>query len=344
MHDDEPIPLSVIVTVVGGKDFLPRCLRHLEAQAKERLFEILVPYDTTIKDIVLLQQEFPRVTFVDCGAPETEAPAGSLAAAHELYDLRRAWGLRAARGSIVAMLEDYEIPAASWCAQLLAAHKLPHGVIGGAVEHRGKGLLNWAVYFLDFGRYQLPLSAGPTSYLTDVNVSYKRTALELVRDLWARRYHEVTVHWALARLGVTLWRQPDIVVSQDRGRLSFLRTIGERFAWGRLFGVLRVRELTPAKRWSYVVLSPIIPAVVIGRLFRKVFGGGRCRLQFLAALPFTVLLSFVWCLGEVAGYVTGRAAASPAGNRDQSLEVGAPVFAGQGVRDSAGGASLADRR
>jgi hypothetical protein len=329
---DESMLLSVIVTIVGGKEFLPRCLRQLEAQIQQKAIEILVPYDRSIADVALLAAEFPRVIFVDCGVLETEAPPGSPAAAHELYDIRRAWGLRTARGSLVALLEDYEIPAENWVARLLAAHQLPHGVIGGAVEHAGRGLLNWAVYFLDFGRYQLPLNEGPASYLTDVNISYKRAALELVRDLWARQYHEVTVHWALARQGVTLWQQPDIVVHQDRGRMSLGQTLAERFAWGRLFGVLRVRELTPVRRWGYVVLSPLIPAVVIGRLFRKVFGGRRCRLQFLAALPFIVLLSIVWCVGEVAGYVTGRACSSPAGPRKQQARM--PALAGQGVRDA----------
>lgn len=310
MDGGSEIALSVIVTVVGGTAFLPRCLRPLVAQAVGRSVEVIVPYDATVGDIDAVRAEFPQIAFLDLGAAETEAPAGSLAAAHELYDRRRACGLRVARGAVVALIEDYEVPAADWVEQVLTAHHLPHTVIGGAVEHAGHGLLNWAVYLLDFGRYQRPLTEGFAAYLTDVNVSYKRAALDATRDLWAERYHEVTVHWDLARQGHTLWRRPQMVVSQDRGRLALGPTLAERFVWGRLFGTLRAREQSLAGRLAYAALSPLIPAVLLARVARKVFAGRRHRATFMAALPVTALLAAVWSLGEATGYVTGRSASA----------------------------------
>ena len=189
----------------------------------------------------------------------------------------------------------------------MEAHKLPYDIIGGAVEHTGRGIVNWAVYFLDFGRYQLPLSEGPAGYLTDVNVSYKRAALESVKAVWEQEYNEVAVHWALIKKGAILWRRPQIVVHQDRGSLSFIRQLRERFAWGNLFAAVRVREMTLPRRLLYIVLSPAIPIVLTARMAKKVFVTGRNRWRFVLSLPVFLSLGSVWCIGELFAYLSGRA-------------------------------------
>ncbi len=303
---DQECLLSVIVTMVGGPVHLRRCLSRLLPQVRSRPIEVIVPFDATAGDMAALIREYPQVEFLDRGSFVTRAAPGTQAAAHELYDRRTAWGLSAARGQVVALLQDFGAPADDWCAQLLAAHRLPHGVIGGAVEHEGQGALNWAVYFLDFGRFQPPLREGPAPYLTDVNVSYKRTVLESVRELWHERYKEVTVNWALARRQVVLWQRPQVVVFQDRGKLSFRRLVSERFSWGRLFGSIRTREMPLWRRLVYVVLSPLIPVVLLARMTRKVLMTRRHVGAFVRALPALVALTAIWCAGEFLGYLTGR--------------------------------------
>ena len=240
------------------------------------------------------------------GVVKTDVRPGTQEAAHEMFDRRTAAGLNKAQGEVLALLQDYGAPDPDWCDQVLAAHRLPYAIIGGAVEHEGEGVLNWAVYFLDFGRYQLPLHEGLTDYLTDVNVSYKREALESVRNLWSERYKEVTVNWALARQGMTLWQRPQIVVRQDRGALSFGPLISERFSWGRLFGCIRTREISPVARLLYIALSPGIPLILLARIARKVFSARRNRARFVMSLPHLAAVTAFWCLGEFVGYVTGR--------------------------------------
>lgn len=302
--------LSVVVTVVGGVPFLRRCLTRLALQAAGRAVEVIVPFDSTSPEIGACRAEFPGVRFVDAGVIATDCKPGTEAAAHEIYDRRTATGLAAAYGEVLALLQDYGAPEPDWCDQLLAAHRLPHGVIGGAVEHEGGGPLNWAVYFQDFGRFQPPLPEGPSPYLTDVNVSYKRAVLDGVRSMWEGRYKEVTVNWALARQGVTLWQRPQVVVRQDRGRLSLRRLVVERYCWGRLFGSIRIRELNTPTRVAYVLLSPAIPLVLLVRMGRKAFAARRQRMAFLRCLPHTAFLTSVWCVGEFVGYLTGREAAA----------------------------------
>lgn len=292
--------------VVGGGPALLRCLSRLVPQAQLPTVEVIVPYDSTVNTIGALGPRFPQVRFVDMGVVRTRSRPAALGVAHELYDRRTARGLTEARGDIVALLEDYGAPDTDWCHQVLAAHRLPYGVIGGAVEHEGRGAFNWAVYFLDFGRYQLPLEEQPSEYLTDVNVTYKRACLEPIRHLWSERYNEVTTHWALARQGVGLWLRPQLVVREDRGQLALRPLLRERLAWGRLFGATRVRELTPGARLIYIATSPLLPLVLLGRISRRVMARRRNRMHLLLAFPHLILLTVAWCLGETVGYLTRR--------------------------------------
>ena len=306
MLEQDAIALSVIIRVVGGGSALRRCLEHLVGQTAGQSVEIIVPYDSIAQGVAGLIPAFPQVTFVDMGVIQTNGRPVTAGEAHLLFDRRTAQGLAVAQGEILALLEDYGAPAADWCAQIIEAHRLPYGVIGGAVEQEASGILNWVVYFLDFGRYALPLSEGSAAYLTDVNVSYKRPVLTAVKSLWAEKYNEVTVHWELARQGVVLWQRPQIAVLQNRGRLRFLSLVQERFSWGRLFAVRRVREISLPARLAYSVGSPLIPFVLLGRIAQKVWGSGRHRIQFLRSLPAMVALALVWGTGEFAGYVTAR--------------------------------------
>ena len=297
------VQLSIIVRVVGGGEFLKRCLDHLLLQNQDGSIEIIVPIDSSVSNSDRIQGLFPQVSFIDTGEVKG-VDLHNPGVAHELYDYRTAAGLHAARGSILALIEDYGYPDDNWCTQIITAHLLPYGIIGGAVEQAASRLLNWAIYFLDFGRYQPPLKEGPTNYLTDVNISYKRYVLEAVRNLWVNSYNEVTVNWGLAHRGEVLWLRPQVRVKQDRGQLSFPKVVKERFYFGRLFASKRVREISSRSRLFYILISPMLPFVLIGRLINKVFSGGQNRGVFLLSLPYMFIISVVWGVGELAGYLT----------------------------------------
>ena len=305
MPEENGLLLSIIIRIVGGSYFLRRCLVRLTRDVQDCPMEVIVPFDSSVDGIAELEREFPQVLFVNMGDVGSVEPGASIAP-HSLLDLRTTVGLSKAKGEILALLEDYGVPDADWCLQLLQAHQLyPHGVIGGAVEHAGKGLLNWAVYLLDFGRYQLPLREGPSNYLTDVNVSYKRSALESVCESWSERYNEVQVHGALTAKGAVLWQRPQVVVREDRGDLSFREILAERFAWGRVFVYMRTQQISFVRRLVYILAAPLIPFVVISRIVFKVTSSRRHFKWLLCSFPLIVVFSIFWCLGELAGYLTG---------------------------------------
>jgi hypothetical protein len=300
--------LTVVVTVVDGGRALDRCLGALLAQDDAPDMEILIPFDDTRPDVPTIVDGLARgrddVRPLDLGRLPTRHDPSSPAGQHELIDRRRAKGLAAARGEIVAIVEDRGVPRRDWASAIVRHHgNLPNLVIGGAVENGRDATLNWAVYLCDFGRYQLPFAQGPRPMVSDVNVAYKRRALELTREIWRERFHEPWVHRALERRGEILLASPDIVVDQVRDDLGLGELVRERMAWGRLFGALRASGATPARRLLRVAASPLVPAVMFARILRDRLGKPPGPGRFLAIAPATVLLLAAWAAGEAAGAI-----------------------------------------
>ena len=305
IQDRAEFKLSIIVRIVAGENFLIRLLENLLPQIEGRSVEVIVPYDVSISGVGELEARYSGVSFVDLGKIGTDAQPDTFTAQHELIDRCTSNGLAIAQGEILCILEDSAVPDPDWCEQVLEAHRLPYGVIGGSIEHAGEGALNWAVYFQDFGRYMIPLQEGQVRYISDVNISYKREALMNAGQLWRDRYNEITVNLGLAKKGVVLWLRPQMVVRQDRGVLNFKDLLGERYTWGRIFAVSRLKEMKPLTRLLYITFSPAIPLVVLGRIVWKVLRSRRNRMKLMCSLPYLIMLTVVWALGELVGYVTG---------------------------------------
>jgi len=294
--------LSVIVTIVSGRESLRRCLEALVPQIEAAHVEILVPYDSWSVGVAELNSEFPDVRFHRI--PE-DAPASAPGIVHRLYDRRRAVGLALARGHIVALTEDHTIPASDWCERILEAHQRPFDAIGGAIENRVDRPLNWAWYYCDFGRYGRPLPETDVRYASDVNVSYKREALDRVRDVWRDTYQETTVHWTLQERGGTIALDPRPVVYQHRPPMSFARALAERVQWARVFAETRVARVGSGKRLLYAFLTPLLPALLSVRALSHMLRQRRNARQVLKAMPLVLGFVVCWSLGELIGYLTG---------------------------------------
>ena len=284
-----------------------RCLTALARQEQAPRLEIIVPYDESVEGMAPIVARFPTFHFLPIGQVDTLRPRSGPAGQHELFDRRRSAGLGRARGDIIAIVEDRGVPRSDWAGTLVAMHEqLPHAVIGGGVDNGRDQVLNWAVFFCDFGRYQLPFEPGPREYVTDVNIGYKRRALEQTRDLWKERYHETTVHWALIRSGETLFLSDRFAVDQMRDDLSLGRLVAERVGWGRLFAYTRAREIGGGKRLALAAMAPVLPVLLFYRLARHQISRKRTLGKFVMASPVVLLLLATWSLGEMIGYLTGK--------------------------------------
>jgi hypothetical protein len=300
--------LSVVVALVSGKvEHLEACFKALEAQKDPPPMEILVPYDKAVADVATLESAFPKARFILAEDLDTREARRS-GASREHHDTLRTVGIRNATGRIIALTEDHAKVSETWCEGIVTAldsHPTA-AAIGGAVECDSDRLLNWAVYYCDFGRYQNPLPKGPAKNVSDSNVGYRRDALESIRNVWEPDYHETVVHAALVERGHEMWLTPTIVVWQARGELRLKEALRERYVWGRSFAGTRVSGFSVAKRLAYSGFSAFLPFLMTHRLARGAFIRGDHNGTFLKALPLIFLLTTVWAAGEFAGYFTGR--------------------------------------
>lgn len=300
------IELSIVVAVIeGGNAAMTSCLKALEPAVAKHALEVLVPYDSRLDSVNELQSRFSWAQFIDARKAVVAEEHGDSSREH--HDLLRAVGINRATGPIVALLEDHGIPSETWCEALLEAHGRSGSVaIGGAVENGVDRLLNWAVYYCDFGRYQNPVPSGPVEFLSDSNVSYKRDALWSVKHLWSDAFHETSVNWQLRRAGFGLELDPQMVVYQTRRELRVLPALRERVVWGRSFAGTRATEISNGHRAVFAALSFLLPAILVFRIVMQGLKKRRHLGKLLASLPIVFMLQIFWAVGEFIGYVTRR--------------------------------------
>lgn len=306
---DNP-PLSVVVAIVsdttGSLDttHLDACLQALGRQPSASLFEIVVPYHPSLRGIQALKMRYPQVIFLEVTDLKTyTGRSGS----REHHDELRARGLAAARGEVVALIEDHGIVAPDWSTKLLEAHAGTAASVGGAIENGVDRPLNWAVYFCDFLRYQNPLVAGETWLVSDANVAYKRTALESIRPIWREIFHESSVTAALRARGQQIALAPDAILHQHRQGLRLGSALKERNVWGRSYAATRAGLAPLSKRIFWASFAPALPALMMARMSLMAWEKRRTFGAFLTALPLTCALVLSWSCGEWVGYMTGRA-------------------------------------
>ena len=123
MVETQAPELSVVVAIIDGGDCLRDFLRAALAFADAPAHEIIVPYDQTCPEVPAMQAEFPAVRFLDMGHVATGHPVTTEAGRHELYDRRKSFGLKAARGRYLAILEDRGHPRADWARAVVDLHK-----------------------------------------------------------------------------------------------------------------------------------------------------------------------------------------------------------------------------
>src|SRR5271165_3633738 len=300
--------LTVVVTVVSDTSeqsdtlHLDGCLEALRKQVNPPPMEVLVTCDARLPGIKELKQRFPEVSFIAVEKLQTARSGAS----REHHDELRGIGIRKARAPLVALIEDVGRPDPNWAAALVREHSQAYAAVGGAMENGIDRPLNWALYFGDFGRYQNPVPRGPSPYVSDANVCYKREDLERVADAWPDSYNEARVHGALASRGEVLALSPDVIVFQHRLNLRLMPVLVERYVWGRSFAAVRVEGAPATRRAVYAVLCPVLPFVLFLRQLGNVMRTKRNRGAFFKALPVTFLLDVGWSCGEFVGYVTGH--------------------------------------
>jgi len=306
-NSQEPILSTIIAMVSDTSDgrydlaLLERCLQALSQQVDPPPMELLVPYPAKIQGIERLVSQYPLVKFIAVGDLKSYTSRGG---SREHHDELRARGLLAAKGQILALVEDHSYPDTYWCKRMVEAHQNCFAAVGGAIENSVDRTLNWAVFFSDSGKYQNPLPAIESRIASEANVSYKRAALESIRSTWQSSFHETEVNGELRTLGEKLTLSPEAIIFQNRKNLSFSKTMKEHYIWGRSYAAIRSHVIRTKLRIIYAILSPLLPIILITRVTLTVINKNRLVDKFFLALPIIILLTISWSLGEFLGYVT----------------------------------------
>ena len=240
----------------------------------------------------MLQQQFPHVTHVPM-------PAGTT------VPHLRAEGIRRSTGEVVALAEDHCTFAPDWCAELRKAHQLPYAAIGGAVENAAAGrAIDWAVYFYDYGKFMLPLEAGPVTALSGNNVAYKRQILQQMEPAFREGLFEPFLHGELIRRGHSLYLAPSVVVYHDK-RYKARHAIAQAYHLARDYAARRVFSASVPKKCLFAAASLALPILLPARIVLRTLRKRRLILQLVRSFPYLLLLTGSWSAGEFCGYLAG---------------------------------------
>jgi glycosyltransferase involved in cell wall biosynthesis len=296
-RDDASKKLSVVVVASNDAVALEKTLASLTGAAKSPDTETIAVCNFDGAVLASLQQKFP---FIKTAVLPKDTSVAAL----------RTRGVQLANGEIIAFVEDYGFVDDRWLAEIKKAHDSGFSVVGGAIENKCPNrLLNWAVYFFDYGRYMPPLEAGLTATLSGMNVSYNRKALEKFAETYREGFHETFVHEQLKSSGYELYLAPSAIVYLSKD-YKLGATVQSFFALARSFATRRVVYKTRSKRALLALGSCLLPVLLPLRTVLCVLPKKKHLLSLVLCVPHLSVLMTGWAAGEFCGYLFGEAANS----------------------------------
>ena len=286
--------ISVVIPSTSGPDSLKDCLRALQTQTLNEQAEVIVIDCGGAGVADLVRCQFPRVKLLSLPNRKT------------IPELR-AIGMKESRGAIISIIEDHCIPDSHWYEHILRAHDTWYGAVGGAVEndpHIAR-LIDWAVFFCEYGRYMKPVPYGEVRDIAGINASYRREFLSSIADLLEEgRSWDPVLNARLREKGIKLYSDPAIVVYHKKEfGLGYFLT--QRFHYSRSFAGARIGKQPFWKRLMYAAFCFLLPPLLMARIAAWVLGKRRHVTKFVFATPLLALFVLVWAGGEWVGYLFG---------------------------------------
>ena len=292
-----PAEISVIVAAQNADATIEESLSSLEEQNDRGVAEIIVVDNSQNGTAELVGNRFPSARVIKVAEPK-------------LIPQLWAIGAQAARGRIIAFTTAHFVLDKRWIAETLHHHQSNYAAVGGTIENtESASPAQWAVYFCRYYRYMLPFTQHLVRQVPGDNASYKRWVLEEYPDLIEDGFWETNVNNQLFDDGHALLLTPTIRVDQlgSCGAWAFCK---QRLIHGRRFGRERRASASDIRRLLYVVSSPLIPLIILGKIFKEVFKKKRHRAALFISLPSLILFVLSWSAGESLGYLFGGSANS----------------------------------
>ena len=286
-------PVSVVIASIVGPPFVDACLASVREQSEKIGAEVIVVVCGPPESASRLARLFPWIRVVH--QPRRDS----------IPQLRRQ-GVEVARAPLVAIIEEHCAAAPGWLDSVLQAHASGNwAAVGGpVVDDSYNRLRDWVVYFCEYNGSLPPVNSGETYNLNGANIAYRKDVLSAHHDLLGAGYWEASLHPVLFREGAKFLSVPEMVV-HHRGPFNYIYYLKQRFWFSRAFAGHRSRNLSLPHRAAYLLAAPVIPALLLARMSRRVFEK-RCRLaKFAQTLPLIVPALTVYVAGEWVGYLAG---------------------------------------
>ena len=284
----------MVIASLNGRRYLEACLGSLARQTGGVEAEVIVAdcVGPSVTDFV--KTHYPKVRLIAFNSRKS------------VPDLRSA-GILVSRGDIVAITEDHCLAADDWFASLIQAHanQPDAAAIGGAVDNAAtERLIDWAVYICEYSNFASPVPNGVAHDLPGPNVSYKRAALDAMRDMLENGYWENYLHQRLESAGYQLWSDPSLKVLHKKN-FTLKDFLLERVHYGRWYAGVRNEFIGPRRRLYYLLFSPFLPPLILYRLYQRVRRRPDYYGMFIKCLPLICLFTVAWAAGEFVGYLSG---------------------------------------
>lgn len=216
-------------------------------------------------------------------------------------------GLTQTSSRLVAFSTAQMVPRSGWLDAMLAALDTTKaaGVGGPIAPGPCLSKTDRGLFLLRYASYLPPLTESPTFDPPGDNAIYRRDALKNLKSTWAEGFWEVEIHRALRACGERL-------VSSNQAAVEYLggaklgSSLAHRVAHARRFGAGRAVNQSWSARMARVVGAPVIPAVLMGRIARRLRERNEPLRPWLPAVPHLALIVGAWSMGEAAGSLWGH--------------------------------------
>lgn len=216
-------------------------------------------------------------------------------------------GVRAAKSPVVVFSEDHCFPAATWAEELIKRHcELWTGVGPVVCNANPATVVSWANFLIEYGEWIAFKSSGTAHHIPGNNGSYKRYALlEYGERLAGMLEASSPMQWEMANKGHSFYIEAN-ARAYHLNFSKFFDSLSHRFYAGRLFAYHRSQDWSMCKRLLYFIGSPLIPLVRLIKILHTVGQINKNRL-IPKMLPILIILLIFDGVGEMMGYVTGKA-------------------------------------
>lgn len=290
MEEDNSPALSVVIACPSAEGLEPILFAVRETFSRE--VETIV---ASAHDLSRLEESFPWVRFI-----RTRMPA----LAPHLW----AAGIEAAKGRLVATTTSHFLPEAGYvCAAREAHARFSAAGIGGRIRApSGFRPTPWAIYLLRYSSYLGLRAAQEVDDFAGDNGVYKAASLTpylgFVRE---RGFWEHEIHKMMRSNGARLVFDPAVAVRQI-GAFRFREFVVQRFRHGQLYGAGIAENGSPIRKLGLALRATLVPALLVGRVARRVLAARMHRSAFVVSLPALVCFAMAWGFGEGVGCLRWR--------------------------------------